>query len=503
MPPASSTRTVSRARCSPGRRGSGLAVFPFQVLLNMNSSCNCRCSWCDATQLAKVTENPSGRARLRQLLRRLVALGRIDEQLYGQCFEAEFGRLPQHRADADHVEDVSSDDAACAAELEKNVGVGHADLEDAHPPADGSAFQETQARGMNTDEIRGECGKGDKAAEVELPDIRTALTPTARVRPHNRRAPVPGQSRCQAELRLLQRRASLGHTGLPCIAGGRARVQPSRGQPSALRLHLHARKSLMLRKLWALDTQITQAALDRIRTWEGEEAAATYAAAARSPSITRARRQPAVAGTEWPNLLARRRPALRLLDPGSKKAQRFDDEVRRDRRLARRKVFFPDNLFKPASVEQEIAEVEEMQALCGASSRCGSQQHRPALSQRCNSPNGGGMVQAGLVGDVPEVRFHAAAAFAARRDIDVGAFQRAQYGYRIHSSRKDRASARQAPARDRCQELQVLLRPPLRLLGASWSGLAGEAAKIAAPLSRRGRFGVRALAAPVLAARSL
>ena len=98
MPPASSTRTVSRARCSPGRRGSALAVFPFQVLLNMNSSCNCRCSWCDATQLAKVTENPSGRARLRQLLRkmppgsRLVALGRIDKQLYGQCFEAEFGR---------------------------------------------------------------------------------------------------------------------------------------------------------------------------------------------------------------------------------------------------------------------------------------------------------------------------------------------------------------------------------------------------------------------------
>ena len=140
----------------PGQTRLGACSFSFQVLLNINSSCNCRCSWCDATQLAKVTQNPSGRARLRQLLRkmppasRLVALGRIDEQLYGQCFEAEFGRLPQHRADADHVEDVTSDDAACAAELEKDGGVGHADLEDAHPSADGSAFQETQARGMNS-----------------------------------------------------------------------------------------------------------------------------------------------------------------------------------------------------------------------------------------------------------------------------------------------------------------------------------------------------------------
>ena len=197
-----------------------------------------------------MTETPSGRARLRQLLRkmppgsRLVALGRIDEQLYGQCFEAEFGRLPQHRADADRVEDVSSDDAACAAELEKNVGVGHADLEDAHPPADGSAFQETQARSMNTDEIRGECGKGDEAAEVELPDNSGPGHPdyTSRLGPHS--------------------------------------------------------------------------------PWEGEEAAATYAAAARSPSITRAQRQqPAVAGTEWPNLLARRRPVLRLLDPAPRRPE--------------------------------------------------------------------------------------------------------------------------------------------------------------------------------------
>ena len=83
----------------PGQTRLGACSFSFQVLLNMNSACNCRCSWRDATQLAKVTENPSGRARLRQLLRkmppasRLVALGRIDEQLYGQCFEAEFGRL--------------------------------------------------------------------------------------------------------------------------------------------------------------------------------------------------------------------------------------------------------------------------------------------------------------------------------------------------------------------------------------------------------------------------
>ena len=140
--------------------------------------------------------------------------------------------------------------------------------------------------------------------------IRTALTPTARVRPHNRRVHVPGQSRRQAELR--QRRASLGHTvelcggfeGLPCtfstlVAGGRARVQPSRGQlrcvfcsAAAFRTAAaSARPKIthMLRKLWALDTQITQAALDRIRTWEGEEAAAMYAAAARSPTRTNGR----------------------------------------------------------------------------------------------------------------------------------------------------------------------------------------------------------------------
>ena len=241
--------------------------------------------------------------------------------------------------------------------------------------------------------------------------------------------------------------------------------------------------------------------------------------------------------------------------------------------MARRKVFFPDNLFKPASVEQEIAEVEEMQALGGASSdvapndtglpspkdatarmveawckqgswgmcqKCGSMQPRPlqpvdlrrvappTISEKaCTACRHGEYVP--QPNDIPqELRGLKPRVVRTLRplDIDVGTFQRAQYGYRIHSSmvtfawaaqpvqdkisglrkQKDRASARAALeylARERHQQLQVLLRPPLRLLGPSWSGPAGEAAKIAAPLPRRGRFGVRALAAPVLAARSL
>ena len=236
----------------------------------MNSPCNCRCSWCDATQLAKVTENPSGRARLRQLLRkmppasRLVALGRIDEQLYGQCFEAEFGRLPQHWADAEHVEDVTSDDA----ELEKDVGVGHADLEDAHPPADGSAFQETQARGMNTDQIRGECGRGESWHEAEqLPDNSDSSDSHSQgpspqpASPRARPKPVPSQAKAAAKARQPRphkfcRGFDLRACRAPSphwlqegelqfnLAVDNCAVCSALQQPSALRLHLHARRSL-------------------------------------------------------------------------------------------------------------------------------------------------------------------------------------------------------------------------------------------------------------------
>ena len=264
----------------------------------------------------------------------------------------------------------------------------------------------------------------------------------------------------------------------------------------------------MLKKLQALDSSNAQKVLDRIRTWEGEDAAARYAAAAKTPVRRKSRRKPASAGTKWPDLLARRKPALRSFRAGSKKAQMFDREVRRDRRLARRKIFFPENLFRPAPAEQEAAEVKEVTALCGASGdvatndtglpflkdamarrveawckhgswamcqSCGSMQPRPlqpvdlrrlappTISEKaCTACRHGEYVP--QPDDIPQqLRHLKLRVLRALRplDIDTGTFQRAQYGYSSMVTfawasqpvedkiaalrkRKDRASARAA-----------------------------------------------------------
>ena len=537
-PPASSARRERRVRCSLGGRGSRQNILYFVAILKLPRLC--RCSWCDETQLCKAMGNPYGRARLRQLLRnmpaasRQVALRRLDEEPYCQYFEAEFGKLPQHKVDqADDCEDSAEDEAGGGTQEEDD---GPAELENDDPQRDPHSFQELEVWDMNMDpgctdsgsdaELRQE-GEGPEEKLNDYSDSSDSQDkgpPPVPPSPAKRKQ-APGRAKAAAKTRRPSELCH-GFEGLPCTfstqdAGGPARVQPRRGQACCVFCSAAAFRAAaasprpkilqMLKKLQALDSSNAQKVLGRIRTWEGEDAAARYAAAAETPVRRKSRRKPASAGTKWPDLLARRKPALRSFGAGSKKAQMFDREVRRDRRLARRKIFFPENLFKPASAEQEAAEVKEVTALCGASGdvatndtglpfpkdamarrveawckhgswamcqSCGSMQPRPlqpvdlrrlappTISEKaCTACRHGEYVP--QPDDIPQqLRHLKPRVLRALRplDIDTGTFQRAQYGYRIHSSmvtfawasqpvedkiaalrkRKDRASARAA-----------------------------------------------------------
>ena len=77
---------------------------------------------------------------------------------------------------------------------------------------------------------------------------------------------------------------------------------------------------------------------------------------------------------EWSDLLAHR--ALLAEDLTEEAQKRYAEEVRRDWRLVRRKVFFPDLLTRQASLAQEQKEVDEIVDRCGpiadvASNDCG------------------------------------------------------------------------------------------------------------------------------------
>ena len=111
--------------------------------------------------------NPYGRARLRQLLRnmpaasRQVALRRLDEEPYCQYFEAEFGKLPQHKVDqVDDCEDSAEDEAGGGTQEEDD---GPAELENDDPQRDPHSFQELEVWDMNMDP-----GCTDSGSDAEL-----------------------------------------------------------------------------------------------------------------------------------------------------------------------------------------------------------------------------------------------------------------------------------------------------------------------------------------------
>ena len=334
-----------------------------------------------------------------------------------------------------------------------------------------------------------------------------------------KRKQAPGRAKAAAKTRRPSELCH-GFEGLPCTfstqdAGGPARVQPRRGQACCVFCSAAAFRAAaasprpkilqMLKKLQALDSSNAQKVLDRIRTWEGEDAAARYAAAAKTP-VRRKSRRLLLCGRGPEEVLGEEDHASsQTTIPAhlSVKHQRFLGACAKgtQRRLATSLV--------PALAGS--AEVKEVTALCGASGdvatndtglpfpkdamarrveawckhgswamcqSCGSMQPRPlqpvdlrrlappTISEKaCTACRHGEYVP--QPDDIPQqLRHLKPRVLRALRplDIDTGTFQRAQCGYRIHSSmvtfawasqpvedkiaalrkRKDRASARAA-----------------------------------------------------------
>ena len=94
-------------------------------------------------------------------------------------------------------------------------------------------------------------------------------------------------------------------------------------------------------------------------TEKGDDVAQTYMDKMQKPSGKSARKL----ASDWPQMLLRRKLAARA--PGRKARHAYHEAVRKDRRLARRKIFFPENLYSRAPPEQEAAEIQEMEKQCG------------------------------------------------------------------------------------------------------------------------------------------
>ena len=111
----------------------------------------------------------------------------------------------------------------------------------------------------------------------------------------------------------------------------------------------------ILEKLWIARKDLAQ----DIRTWKGDRAAATYVGKMLKSADSNTPQR------DWRQLLLRLCAAC-----VREKARRvYYEAVRKDRRLIRRKVFFPQNLYKHALAEREASEIREMAELCDHHSR--------------------------------------------------------------------------------------------------------------------------------------
>ena len=108
-----------------------------------------------------------------------------------------------------------------------------------------------------------------------------------------------------------------------------------------------------LKKFLLGNRSVFEAAHQRVQAFLGEDTAQWYArqAAGKEPPKT------------WQELLQSRQQSMQPMKP--KEAEEYQNLVRRDQRVARRKLFFPEKLLSRASEEVEKAEKEEVVAACG------------------------------------------------------------------------------------------------------------------------------------------
>ena len=151
----------------------------------------------------------------------------------------------------------------------------------------------------------------------------------------------------------------------PAEPGKPARVQPTRGVRNCVFCHKErmeaahgvVRRNVLteaVKKFFHADQGIFEAALQRIQLFLGEEAAKHYekkAGGAARPE------------SGWKEVLGHRQLVGRPL--ARKQQNEYTAAVRRDQRVARRKLFFPEKLMARASDEVENQEKAMMEELCG------------------------------------------------------------------------------------------------------------------------------------------
>ena len=289
------------------------------------------------------------------------------------------------------------------------------------------------------------------------------------------REPFPNEL-CQAE----------GCCFCPKNPGTKATVQRARGESKCLfcnEEHLQSANKIKrpnritnaLKKFAGHSEHVFQLALDRVRLALGEEIMRSYEAKAKGQGKKQPRRPRSQPG--WEAVLERRKSSNASLSQRKKEA--YSAAVRKDQRIARRKIFFPEKLMSRASEEAEEEEREVVAATgtvghlaandtdlpvpteallqhielwCkegswGCCVKCGSLSPRnlepqdtrnvrkPTVSKsNCTACRSGAYVPKPEDVPAPLQNLSPKVIEALRPlEIDTGKFQRAQYGYRIHS----------------------------------------------------------------------
>ena len=281
-----------------------------------------------------------------------------------------------------------------------------------------------------------------------------------------------------------------GHQGETCVfnpmePGQPARAQPKRGEKHCLFCKAEKLQALLpaqrankvtqaLKRLKAADEEIFHKAVARIELFANEATAKEFARRGGAAKRQAAKPKPS---SSWADCLARRRLAGQGLS--RKRRAAYKDAVEKDQRLARRKIFYPEKLLKRTGVAEEAEEQAAVAAL-GLESQvafndaplpapkdptakmvetwckqgswascvgCGSLRPRPLRpmdlkraakptipKSQCSACRSGAYVP--QPEDIPvALRGLKPRVIQALRplDIDTGRFERAPYGYRVHT----------------------------------------------------------------------
>ncbi|CAE7266829.1 PIF1 [Symbiodinium sp. CCMP2592] len=196
-------------------------------------------------------------------------------------------------------------------------------------------------------------------SEASVSDVEMMDPTPAAANPSGSKMPPPPSSSSVARKKPAGRKAwpkerCAGLPGSPCTfhsrgTGESARIHPERGEthcrlcdPDECRATTDAILLNLLTTFKSKGDILYRAALDRLRQHLGESKVSSLV-------------------DPWGERLLKRRAASATLKPGPREA--YNAEVTRDRRVARRKIFFPEKLHSRAAEADEAAEIEHVRSI--------------------------------------------------------------------------------------------------------------------------------------------